>query len=478
MSVDLTPQIAKISLFEGLDPGQVLAALREVNTADYKAGDYICRRGEYEETCSIILGGAAAVLIPDTGGAKPKRIPVNPGEIFGEIAAMSGTPRTADVIAETDVKLLRISRDDIFNIIDRFRVVKERLDAIYLQRALSNHLSRVPIFASLSEEMIEKIRGAAILQTFRQNEAIFNEGDDVDAFYLIRYGFVKVSRRDARMGERVLAYLNEGSYFGEMALIEKGRRTASISALNRAEVIKIAKADFDHILEINEPLRAAFEMIIRKRRERNEQIDASGVMARKLSAMTEGGLIQSKALLLMDLTKCVQCDSCVKACAALHGGDSRLIRKGMKLNDYILLPTSCRNCSDPVCMSSCPTGAIKRNLQGEIYHEDYCIGCGSCARLCPHGNIAVVVLRADEHRRSGPWQHLFGPLGRFNRNKAAAKPSGEAFSLDELPRVRKRAVKCDLCKEYEFMGCVYNCPTGAARHVNPVEYFLDFKAIT
>ncbi len=477
MSRDLIPRIAKISLFEGLDPDQVRAALHEISTVDHKAGDHICRQGEYEETCSIILEGSAAVLIPGMGAEAPKRVSVNAGEIFGEIAAMSGTPRTADVIAETDVKLLRISRDAILNTIDKFQVVKERLDAIYLRRALATHLSKVPIFASLPEEMIEKIRGAATLHTFRQNEVIFNEGDEADAFYLIRYGFVKVSRRDARMGERVLAYLNEGSYFGEMALIEKGRRTASISALNRAEVIKIVKADFDHILELNGPLRAAFEMVIRKRRERNEQISNSGFMARKLSAITEGGVIQAKALLLMDLTKCVQCDSCVKACAALHGGASRLIRKGMKLNDYILLPTSCRNCADPVCMSSCPTGAIKRNLQGEIYHEDFCIGCGSCARLCPHGNIAVVV-RGDEQTRRSGWQHLLAPLRRFTRDGERPTHSGENASPDEVPRVKRRAVKCDLCKDYEFMGCVYNCPTGAARHVNPTEYFLDFKAIT
>ncbi len=477
MALDLIPGIAKMALFEGLDPDQLLAAIQGINPVHYKAGDYICRQGEYEETCSIILEGSAAVLVPGMGAETPKRISISAGEIFGEIAAMSGTPRTADVLAGTDVKLLRISRDDIFSIIDKFPVVKERLDAIYLRRALGAQLSKVPIFASLTEEMIEKIRGAATLQTFRGNEVVFNEGDEVDAFYLIRYGFAKVSRRDARMGERVLAYLNEGSYFGEMALMEKGRRTATISALNRLEVIKIAMADFSHILEMNEPLRAAFEMVIRKRRERNEQIGNSGFMARKLSALTEGGLIQSKALLLMDITKCVQCDSCVKACAALHGGDSRLIRKGMKLNDYILLPTSCRNCADPVCMSSCPTGAIKRNLQGEIYHEDYCIGCGGCARLCPHGNIAVVV-RRDGDAGLSPWHHLLGPLGRFKGGGARAAPSGETASPAGPARVKKQAVKCDLCKDHEFMGCVYNCPTGAARHVNPTEYFLDFKAIT
>ncbi|MBI5184604.1 MAG: 4Fe-4S binding protein [Nitrospinae bacterium] len=59
------------------------------------------------------------------------------------------------------------------------------------------------------------------------------------------------------------------------------------------------------------------------------------------------------------------------------------------MNDFLLLPTSCRHCEDPSCMSRCPTGAISRDFSGEIYHKDFCAGCGNCAKNCPYGNISM-----------------------------------------------------------------------------------------
>ena len=91
----------------------------------------------------------------------------------------------------------------------------------------------------------------------------------------------------------------------------------------------------------------------------------------------------------MDLDLCIKCDECVKACESLHG-ESRLIRNGIQLGKY-LVPSACRHCDDPKCMNSCPTGAIKRRPEGEIYFQyDMCIGCGNCAIACPYDNIAMI----------------------------------------------------------------------------------------
>ena len=100
-------------------------------------------------------------------------------------------------------------------------------------------------------------------------------------------------------------------------------------------------------------------------------------------------MIQADALLVMDLDLCIKCDQCVKACESLHG-KSRLIRNGIQLGKY-LVPSACRHCDDPKCMNSCPTGAIKRRPEGEIYFQyDMCIGCGNCAIACPYDNIAMI----------------------------------------------------------------------------------------
>ena len=49
-------------------------------------------------------------------------------------------------------------------------------------------------------------------------------------------------------------------------------------------------------------------------------------------------------------------------------------------------------CTDPVCMIGCPTGAIHRNVEEGVVviNDDTCIGCGTCANSCPYDNIRLV----------------------------------------------------------------------------------------
>ena len=149
--------------------------------------------------------------------------------------------------------------------------------------------------------------------------------------------------------------------------------------------------------------------------------------------------MQGQNLLLLDLEKCTRCDECTKACAATHEDHvTRLIREGLRFDKY-LVATSCRACMDPLCMTRCPVGSIRRKESLDIVIEDWCIGCGNCAIDCPYGNINVVDLA------SGGKQ---------------AEP-------------RPKAVVCDLCVEYPEPNCVRACPHGAAIRVEPKTFFAQ-----
>ena len=154
-------------------------------------------------------------------------------------------------------------------------------------------------------------------------------------------------------------------------------------------------------------------------------------------------------------------------------------------------------------MTQCPTGAITRSAAGEIYHKDSCIGCGGCAKLCPFDNITIARLKkAIEKKRFSLFSWLFGKKNGDNDKKKDLidknvqlniqdlKNMVKALDLETMPgdgdsagdesiatmssvTERKKAVVCDMCREYTFMGCVYNCPRGAIRRVDPSEYFAD-----
>src|SRR5204863_503901 len=74
------------------------------------------------------------------------------------------------------------------------------------------------------------------------------EGEDADAFYLIRSGMVRVSNA-LPGGDMVRTYLSRGDYFGEIGLLRSIKRTATCSALDAVDVVKIPAADIALMLE-------------------------------------------------------------------------------------------------------------------------------------------------------------------------------------------------------------------------------------
>jgi CRP-like cAMP-binding protein/Fe-S-cluster-containing hydrogenase component 2 len=506
--------IPDIPLFAQEKAEDILSFIKDCEMRYFKPGEHICRQGEYDETCNIILEGAAHVLIKLEGTAAKKKIPLEPGQIFGEMAAFTGNPRTADIVASTPVTILNINKNMLFNMLDRFASVKAKLDQIYRERALSTLLLTIPIFAGVSQKILDELALKVMLHSYNTGDIIFRQGDDAEGLYLVRYGFVKVAEHGKDGQEKVLAYLKEGHYFGEMALlVAGGKRMATVSAINRVELIRIAREEFEELTKNHPAMLANIRKIVEKRKERSASIGKDELLKNKLSSVISSGIIQAKAILIMDVTKCVQCDNCVNACAALHGGKSRLARKGSMFNHFLLIPTSCRHCADPKCMSNCPTGAISRDLAGEIYHKDFCIGCGSCAKNCQYGNITLDVVSENDGENNGV-SLLWRLRSRFVAKETgdngaadpgAAKPERFVFPGDRemvqrpdeerLPgdrnmvaskpaakkgkkaATRRKAVKCDMCRSYAIIGCVYHCPTGAARRVDPAEFFSDITSV-
>ena len=146
----------------------------------------------------------------------------------------------------------------------------------------------------------------------------------------------------------------------------------------------------------------------------------------------------------------------------MHNGQSRLKRKGVKLSNILMVVTSCRHCDDPTCMIDCSTGAIARDSAGEIYYRDFCIGCGKCANKCPFGNITIVDL---SKKRQGVLTGLLGSKG------------GKEKQPEKKQIYKRKAVKCDMCRDFSFIACAYNCPTGAARQIDPTDFFTDITTV-
>ena len=366
---------------------------------------------------------------------------LGPGDLFGEMTCMSFYPRSATARAATDCVVLEMLRN-VLDVLQKNKTFRAKLERDYRVRALETHLRSVPIFSALTPEFIDELRQNVELVRYAPGEIIFKQGDLADAFYLIRIGFVKVSEKYPG-GELVLAYLSKGSYFGEIGLLGGGKRTATCSALDNVEVVRIAAEDFKSMMRRFPEIRAQLEAISAERLRQN-QTHFSQVSNVPVDEFLRQGLMEAQNLLVLDLDKCTRCDQCVKACADAHDGVTRLIRDGLRLDRY-LIATSCRQCRDPLCMVGCPVGSIRRRNSLEVIIEDWCIGCGQCANNCPYGNINM-------HPFPVQIEDLVNP-GR------------------KVASVKVKATSCDLCLDHAEPSCVYACPHDAAHRVNPPEFF-------
>ena len=203
----------------------------------YRAGEIICREGEFGSTAFYILEGKTEVFLSSpiahvkTQGSSsgffsrlksmlaPREedqrseesyrpfIPIDasvdlpydspiaelgPGDLFGEMTCMSYYPRSATVRAKTDCVMLEMLRN-VLDILQRNKTFRAQLERNYRARALDSHLRRVPIFAPLTKEFVDHLRDRVELVRFSPGQVICRQGGMADSFYLIRIGFVKVS---------------------------------------------------------------------------------------------------------------------------------------------------------------------------------------------------------------------------------------------------------------------------------------------
>src|SRR3954464_4027549 len=218
---------------------------------------------------------------------------------------------------------------------------------------------------------------ASEISTVPAGKHIITEGEEGQDIFVIRVGSMIVEKMVG--GKPVfLSYLPAGSYVGEMALIAGGKRTATVKAAVKSEVIRLPGAAFRRLLEAKPRLLEKARGDMAQRQNINAFIESrkdsfSGVVdmySQTATFLVENGIGEATDVLLIDENLCVGCDNCEKACADSHEGLSRLDREAGRTYAHLHVPTSCRHCEHPHCMADCPPDAIHRGPDGEVFIDD------------------------------------------------------------------------------------------------------------
>lgn len=130
------------------------------------------------------------------------------------------------------------------------------------------------LFQTLSAAEVSEVVGTCTVEAMEAEKILFEQGDESDALYIVRSGTLEVSAVSP-LGEKVvLATLGEGTVVGEMSLIEGGPRSATVSAIDEVEVLKLSRASFEAMRRAGS--KAAYKIILGLARtvgERRRQTD-------------------------------------------------------------------------------------------------------------------------------------------------------------------------------------------------------------
>jgi CRP-like cAMP-binding protein len=109
-------------------------------------------------------------------------------------------------------------------------------------------LGRVPVFETLGPDDIVHVADVAVPRSFRGGEVVFRENDDSDTCYIVRTGHARAVREHADGRQITLATFGPGDIFGELAMFDDERRSATVEAIDDLEVLGIPGVDFRGLL--------------------------------------------------------------------------------------------------------------------------------------------------------------------------------------------------------------------------------------
>jgi Fe-S-cluster-containing hydrogenase component 2 len=486
-------------IFAGMPPKFLLWQQGLVIRRRLKPGELLFRQGDAGNTAFLIKSGRLDVRVQPEAlrgrGAAPARRGKRTDDagtirleatlaalIVGEMACMTGTPRTATVAAIEETEVWQLRR----NVLDRLMrlpSLKGRFEAKYRERILDLVLRDADLFSDIEDaeykRIVEYLRPRISFVRVNPGQAVFRQGDTANAMYLVRLGHVRIGIQRYGAEAKVLSR-GPGTILGEIGLlalapedarkktdevdralaaaleqagsditraVPAGERTATCSALSQLELARLSRADFLQMVRDFPALRR--RLVERSLDHLREDLESTPLLAEYVAQ----GLYEGQSILALDMELCTRCDECTRGCVQQHGTAShgvpvtRMLRDGLRFGHFTIA-TACRSCVDPHCMEGCPVDAIHRGRHLQIVIEDHCIGCGLCAKNCPYGNISMLP----------------------NQQRLVETPdAGHPGAL--LVAGQPKAVTCDLCdaegkRDTPLPRCVSSCPHGAASRVS------------
>ncbi len=232
--------------FDSLPAGDRDAIDALVSTVRVAGGETVFRRGDPGDAIFVVKNGRFRVTGATPSGAEVTLGEIGPRDWAGEMAVLTGQPRSATLTAVTDGELVRLLRSGFDELTRLFPEVASRLTADIGPRLRRNQLLRVweELFGITDPAAFRELEEAVEWQRVRAGEALIRQGEASDAMYVVVTGRFRTVVKGPDGVEVAVRETGAFSTLGELGLLAELPRSATVLALRDSEVIRLGRDVF------------------------------------------------------------------------------------------------------------------------------------------------------------------------------------------------------------------------------------------
>lgn len=228
-----------IVLFKACDVEQLQEVLGAMFEKRVKPDEMLIRQGDEGDNFYVVDVGDYDVLIDQPDGSRKKVFTYKDAGSFGELALLYNCPRNATIVAQTDGIVWALDQSTFRRIVAGAAMRK--------REKYINLLKKVDILENLKSEELENLADALEQNIFQDGDCIIKEKDEADCMYFIEDGNVRITVNDGKT-EKEISILSQGAYVGELALVMKQTRSASVHSKGKCKCAKLTVDAFERLL--------------------------------------------------------------------------------------------------------------------------------------------------------------------------------------------------------------------------------------
>lgn len=265
------PGLRQLALFGELDRESLRGFVATMTPVWLAPGTVVVSQGEEgAEAYFVARGGLEAVRVRKDETIRLARIVA--GDLFGEMALLSRSPRTATVTADRPSIVLRVEKDVLDAMAEKHPAIGERLALHCRDRLIENLLRTSEVLQAVPASDHPALVSKFQVRVFEKNDALIVQDQSPSALYLIASGAVTAVRREGDGDPLVLGTLQPGDVVGEVAMILRRKANADVIALAPTVCLALRAGDFLSLVKDHPSILAGLYLLAVERDEETASI--------------------------------------------------------------------------------------------------------------------------------------------------------------------------------------------------------------